>query len=244
MDRRGLRHHHLLLLHCHPPHHTTSNGQARRTLAAASADRRPFWAACHVPVEHPEWWPGGRGAAAVPGFEHLIVGEGRSGIGMHRDRYAAYLPHHPTASRHLTPPPSPARSYRAPGQAERLVSTYLALGRGRKHVVLLPPTEEGARLAEVGGMATHGDLLRPLVHGHPPHHRPPPPITSPPPPAPFPWQELGGAGCDSAYGRATSQRVDFPLRRALAPGLHCISTPCSYPLFISPSGPRRSCWRR
>ena len=128
----------------------TSNGQARRTLTAASAEGKRYWAACHVPIEHPRWWPSGKGAMAVPGFEHLIVGEGASGIGMHRDRY------------------------REEGRPDRLVSTYLSLGRGRKHVVLLPPTDEGAAVAEL----------------------------------------LGGLGCDSAYGRSSSQRVAMPVRPA------------------------------
>tara|TARA_B110001452_G_scaffold221880_1_gene194555 strand:- start:1383 stop:2627 length:1245 start_codon:yes stop_codon:yes gene_type:complete len=104
-----------------------SNGQARRALTSASAEGKRYWAACHVPIEHPRWWPSGRGAEAVPGFEHLIVGEGSSGIGMHRDRY------------------------REDGRPDRLVSTYLSLGRGRKHVVLLPPTDEGAAVAELLG---------------------------------------------------------------------------------------------
>eukprot|EP00966_Prymnesium_polylepis_P279499 6457063-Prymnesium_polylepis.2 len=39
--------------------------------------------------------------------------------------------------------------FRGEGRPDRLVSTYLALGRGRKHVILLPPTDEGARVAEV-----------------------------------------------------------------------------------------------
>jgi len=136
-----------------------SNGEARRVLAQAAADGRTFWAAVHVPaVEHPLWWPAGRGAVgggrvgsqegagrsgratAVPGFEHMIVGSGAAGIGMHRDRYVGDL----AGAR-------PAAEG-AKANNERLVSTYLALGRGRKHVVLLPPTAEGARLAQsLGG---------------------------------------------------------------------------------------------
>ena len=45
---------------------------------------------------------------------------------------------------------------------ERLVSTYLSLGRGRKHVILLPPTVE--------------------VRATPPIAHPPPPTPPPPPP--------------------------------------------------------------
>ena len=33
------------------------------------------------PNPKPPWWPAGGAAEAVPGFEHLIVGEGSSGIG-------------------------------------------------------------------------------------------------------------------------------------------------------------------
>ena len=103
-----------------------SNGEARRVIAQAAAEGRTFWAAVHVPrIEHPSWWPAR--AVKVPGFEHMIVGCGHAGIGMHRDRYTG-------------------------DDTERLVSTYLALGAGRKHVVLLPPTEEGSRVAEeLGG---------------------------------------------------------------------------------------------
>jgi hypothetical protein len=69
-------------------------------------------------------WP--RHATPVPGFEHMIIGAGEAGIGMHRDRYCE--------------------------AGEQLVSTYLAIGRGRKHVVLLPPTADGAAVAEkLGG---------------------------------------------------------------------------------------------
>ena len=52
------------------------------------------------------------------------------------------------------------------------MSTYLALGHGRKHVILVPPGEAGAKVAE----------------------------------------ELGGDGCDDAYGRTQSQRAKFPVR--------------------------------
>ena len=55
----------------------TSNGQARRELAKASDQGKPYWVACHVPIEHPPWWPAGDAAEAVPGFEHLIAGEAR-----------------------------------------------------------------------------------------------------------------------------------------------------------------------
>ena len=37
----------------------SSNGQARRALAKASEQGKPYWVACHVPIEHPPWWPAG-----------------------------------------------------------------------------------------------------------------------------------------------------------------------------------------
>ena len=109
----------------------SSNGEARRVLASADRDGKRFWAAIHVPgIEHPPWWP--RNATPVPGFEHLIVGAHDAGIGMHRDRYCG-------------------------DDTERLVSTYLALGRGRKHVILLPPGDASAQLAErLGGEGCDG----------------------------------------------------------------------------------------
>ena len=101
----------------------SSNGEARRVLARAADDERTFWAAVHVPtVAHPPWWPAPRRAKPVPGFEHMIVGCGAAGIGMHRDRYLG----------EAGGAQGPAGGSAAP---ERLVSTYLALGRGRKHVV-------------------------------------------------------------------------------------------------------------
>jgi hypothetical protein len=108
------------------PIEVASNGDARRALAQAAAQGHTFWAAINTPtVEHPAWWP--RHAEPVPGFEHMIIGSGDAGIGMHRDRYLG-------------------------DGSERLVSTYLALGRGRKHVLLLPPTDVGGHLAEeLGG---------------------------------------------------------------------------------------------
>ena len=104
---------------------------SRGKLASADRDGKRFWAAIHVPgIEHPPWWP--RNATPVPGFEHLIVGAHDAGIGMHRDRYCG-------------------------DDTERLVSTYLALGRGRKHVILLPPGDASAQLAErLGGEGCDG----------------------------------------------------------------------------------------
>ena len=37
----------------------SSNGQARRELAKASEQGKPYWVACHVPIDHPPWWPAG-----------------------------------------------------------------------------------------------------------------------------------------------------------------------------------------
>ncbi len=43
--------------------------------------------------------------------------------------------------------------FRENGQPDRYVSTYLAIGRGLKHIILLPPTERGGRVAEALGGA-------------------------------------------------------------------------------------------
>ena len=115
----------------------SSNGEARRALAGAAAASRPFWAAVHVPgIQHPSWWPAT--AVPVPGFEHMIVGAADAGIGMHRDRY-------------LGSAAGEVASAAGTEASERLVSTYLALGRGRKHVILLPPSREGTEVAEALG---------------------------------------------------------------------------------------------
>ena len=121
-----------------------TNNEAKRTLARADAEHSTWWAAIHVPtISHPDWWP--KQAIPVPGFEHVIVGAHAAGIGMHRDRFID-KGNQPA----LSAPPGVKEA--SPAPAERLVSTYLALGRGRKHVVLLPPTEDGTRVANsLGG---------------------------------------------------------------------------------------------
>ena len=94
---------------------------------------------------------------------------------------------------------------------ERLVSTYLSLGRGRKHVILLPPT------AEVRATP-------PITHTTP-HTSPRTPPAVRPTPRTWPGtphmhssqgaeiaERLGGEGCDSAYGRPSSQRAPMPVR--------------------------------
>ena len=80
----------------------------------------------------PAWWPAatkptGAVGSAVPSYNTLIIGSGASGIGMHRD-----------------------------GHNKRFVSTYLSLGKGVKHVILLPPTDEGMRLARRLGQGPDG----------------------------------------------------------------------------------------
>ena len=101
-----------------------SEDEVRHALTRCFSTGGSFWTTCLVPqIEHPPWWPQGELVHNVEAYSTLIVGVGSSGIGMHRD-----------------------------GHADRFVSTYLTLGCGRKHVVLLPPTEEGARLAkQLGG---------------------------------------------------------------------------------------------
>jgi len=110
-----------------------SEDEVRHALERCFSNGSSFWATCLCPgVTHPVWWPR-RGAPGkvdgdypgreVRSYDTLIVGVGASGIGMHRD-----------------------------GHEDRFVSTYLTLGCGRKHVILLPPTAEGTRLAqELGG---------------------------------------------------------------------------------------------
>ena len=81
-----------------------------------------WWCTCEVNgIRHPSWWP--QNAASVPGYNSLIVGAGASGIGMHQDCYTNENGQH------------------------RLVASYLTVAAGRKHVVMLPPSEEGSRIA-------------------------------------------------------------------------------------------------
>ena len=88
--------------------------------------------------------------APAPLISHTPLHGLLPGIGMHRDRYTG--DGQPVRPAGLDPPTSsrPQAGVHAcysrvralwRGQ-ERLVSTYLSLGRGRKHVILLPPTAE------------------------------------------------------------------------------------------------------
>ena len=210
----------------------SSNGQARRELAKASEQGKPYWVACHVPIDHPPWWPAGganpnpspnlspnprpetptlaltrarrggtqaarprrclasstsswaRAAQVSDGWVGGWVNGWLAGwVSRHLSHAYANLHRHPllhllsatclhtvccqasaciaTATRETASPCAPQgstpRTSSRPqagvhacysrvralwrGQ-ERLVSTYLSLGRGRKHVILLPPTAE------------------------------------------------------------------------------------------------------
>ena len=142
----------------HPPNidinlvavEVATNNQAKRALLQADAAGTLWWGAFHVPtIRHPPWWP--VAARAVPGFEHMIVGIKDVGIGMHRDRYCGFADV-PLASLPRMSAAATEGARIADGKAvELVVSTYLSLGRGRKHVILLPPTEAGSELAEALG---------------------------------------------------------------------------------------------
>lgn len=95
-----------------------SESEARETLMRCEKWRQPFWLSLESnAVIHPAWWPAVE-VDEVPAYRTIIAGARESGIGMHRDAYNC-----------------------------KLVSTYITLGVGRKHVVLLPPTDEGNELA-------------------------------------------------------------------------------------------------
>ncbi|KAG8470932.1 hypothetical protein KFE25_009353 [Diacronema lutheri] len=96
--------------------------EARRALEAAQAAGRTFWCTLFcAQMGHPAWWPKaakgthgvGEGDKSVPFFDQIIIGSGRAGIGLHADSYGAR---------------------RAP------VSTCLTLARGRKRIIMLPPS--------------------------------------------------------------------------------------------------------
>merc|ERR1719161_1950190 len=85
----------------------------------------------------PPWWPRaacglngvGKGELSVPGFEQIIVGCGRSGIGMHADQYVD-------------------REMLDQGIVNvTSVNSSLMVAYGVKHVVMLPP-ECGGRVRE------------------------------------------------------------------------------------------------
>jgi hypothetical protein len=76
----------------------------------------------------------------VLAYNTLIIGAGASGIGMHQDGYdnryfSPFLACYFTT--HLPP-----RTTHHASLNYRCVSTYLTLGTGHKHVVMLPPSEE------------------------------------------------------------------------------------------------------
>ena len=96
--------------------------EARRTLLAAKAAGERYWCTfvCQD-MQHPRWWPKaaqgarglGPGPMSVPLYDQVIVGSGRTGIGIHRDVH---------------------------GPHRRCVCTCLSLAKGVKHVMLLPPS--------------------------------------------------------------------------------------------------------
>jgi hypothetical protein len=140
--------------------HERSESELRDELTLCEALRTPFWLSINIrTMRHGRWWPardmedsdactctrgvsGGEDAAvaeAVPAYNSLIVGCGASGIGMHRDVFNATL-----------------------------VSTYLMLGIGRKHVLLLPSTAEGNALAKrLGGRGVHEQARTARVRSFP-----------------------------------------------------------------------------
>ena len=111
---------------------------------------------------------------------------------------------------------------------ERLVSTYLSLGRGRKHVILLPPTVEVRATPPIAHPTPHTSPPPPHTHTsrrasdprtwpRTPHvHSSHALLTCTPPVHSSQGAEiaerLGGDGCDSAYGRPSSQRAPMPVR--------------------------------
>ena len=94
--------------------------EARRVLQAADADGRRFWCTFHIAdMAHPTWYPKackgasgvGEGPGSAPTQDQIIVGRGRTGIGIHADSY---------------------------GPDRELCSCLLTIMRGRKHVVSAP----------------------------------------------------------------------------------------------------------
>lgn len=112
-----------------------SSTEAARSITRAAAEGRRLWMLSMLPeMPHPPWWPWH--ARSIPSYEHLIVGIGSTGVGMHRDRFVD----------------NEAAAAVAPS-CERLMCTYISLAMGIKHVLLLPPTPQGAALAEeIGGV--------------------------------------------------------------------------------------------
>jgi len=103
----------------------TTEDEVRHALSRCTEEHSPYWITCEVPqIAHPSWFPR-QPERSVPSYNTLIAGVGASGIGMHQDGYKD----------------------RESG-CHRLVSTYLTIGVGRKHVVMLPPSAEGEALAK------------------------------------------------------------------------------------------------
>ena len=103
--------------------------EARRALQAAAAAGRRFWCTFYLPgMGHPSWWPkackGPDGTGEGPGSaktqDQVIVGRGRTGIGIHADKYDV--------------------GGDSGRPSRRLCSTCITIVKGRKHVLMLPPS--------------------------------------------------------------------------------------------------------
>ena len=82
--RRDLPPHVLINEHTIPT--PMSCAEAARVIRAACSAGDRVWAASLLPeMLHPPWWP--VGACSIPLYEHLLIGTGRTGVGMHRDRF-------------------------------------------------------------------------------------------------------------------------------------------------------------
>jgi hypothetical protein len=110
-----------------------SSAAAAVAVLRTSADHGDrYWCAfvAEEAIRHPPWWPAaamadahartGRGPLSVPTYDQIIVGSGATGIGCHIDQVGG-----------------------------RPVNTELTIARGRKRVLLLPPREGDALLAEL-----------------------------------------------------------------------------------------------
>ena len=87
--------------------------QAARLLSQADNAKLPYWASFMADIEDPDWWPRKH---PVPTYSNVIVGSGRSGIGIHID----------VDNYNCTRVP---------------VDTYLTLVCGAKYVIMLPPDQ-------------------------------------------------------------------------------------------------------
>lgn len=101
--------------------------EARRALQAAAAAGRRFWCTFYLPgMGHPSWWPKackgpdgtGEGPGSAPTQDQVIVGRGRTGIGIHADKY----------------------DVGGDLGRRKLCSTCITIVKGRKHVLMLPPS--------------------------------------------------------------------------------------------------------